>query len=272
MNVTPDSFSDGGQHLDADAAIAHGLALVAAGAEVLDVGGESTRPGAEPVALDTELRRILPVVTALAHDAGVPVSVDTSKAGVAEAAIAAGAMIVNDVTAGLGDPSMVSVVADAGAGFVAMHMRGEPRTMQEDTHYDDVVVEVGNFLAERVDALVACGVSLEAIAVDPGIGFAKTGAHNLEILARLEELVARVDAPVMVGASRKAFLGAVLAQARHVDAAAFPPAARDDATLAAVMWAADHGASLLRVHDVGPAVHAVGLLRAIEALDAEAVA
>jgi dihydropteroate synthase len=273
LNVTPDSFSDGGLHLDADAAVAHGLALVAAGADLLDVGGESTRPGAAAVGADEERSRILPVIERLAADAGVPVSVDTSKAVVAADALASGASIVNDVTAGRGDPAMLDVVARTGAGYVAMHMRGEPRTMQDAVHYDDVVAEVTTFLVERAAAAVDAGVARESVAVDPGIGFAKLAHHNLALLARLDELVGGVDLPVMVGASRKSFLGAVLAAATQRASTAAPaPDARDDATLATVMWSIERGASVVRVHDVESAAHTVGLWRAIRAIDAEAVA
>jgi dihydropteroate synthase len=273
VNVTPDSFSDGGRYLDADAAVAHGLSLAAAGADVLDVGGESTRPGATPVREADELARVLPVIRRLAREAGVPVSIDTTKAAVAVAALEAGATIVNDVTAGRGDASMLGVIADAGAGFVAMHMRGEPATMQHDTDYSDVVVEVTNFLAERISAAADAGVAHDAIAVDPGIGFAKRAEHNLELLGRLHELVVAVDVPVLVGTSRKAFLGTVLADATtRRSAAELDPTARDDATLATVMWSIDQGASIVRVHDVEPAVHAVRLWRALLDLDAAAVA
>jgi dihydropteroate synthase len=190
VNVTPDSFSDGGRFLDADAAVTHGLELVEAGADVLDVGGESTRPGAEPVGHDEELRRVLPVVEQLAARVDVPVSIDTSKAVVAAAALEAGATIVNDVT-GAADPEMFGVVAHAGAGLVLMHMHGEPRTMQLDPRYADVVVDVGDLLLERLGAARAAGVTTDALCADPGLGFGKTAAHNLELLVRLDELVSR---------------------------------------------------------------------------------
>ncbi len=209
VNVTPDSFSDGGRFLEADAAVAHGLALVAAGADLLDVGGESTRPGAEPVDEQEELRRVLPVVGRLAAESGVPVSIDTSKAVVAAAALDAGATVVNDVAAAT-DPEMFGVVAAAGAGLVVMHMQGEPRTMQADPHYDDVVVEVGDFLLDRLAAARAAGIPTASLCADPGIGFGKTAAHNLDLLARLGELVARLDVPVLVGPSRKSFIARVL--------------------------------------------------------------
>lgn len=262
VNVTPDSFSDGGRFLYPDAAVAHGLALVAAGADVLDVGGESTRPGAVPVGADEELQRVLPVVTRLAADAGVPVSIDTGKPAVATAALAAGATIVNDVTAGL-DPAMFAAAAGAQAGLVLMHMKGEPRTMQHDPHYDDVVVEVGDFLRDRVANARDAGVPDGALCVDPGIGFGKTGAHNLELLARLAELVGRVDVPVMVGPSRKSFIASVVGD---------DPAARDDGTLATAVWAVDQGARIVRVHDAGAVADALRLLRVMAAIDAEAVA
>jgi dihydropteroate synthase len=262
VNVTPDSFSDGGRFLDPDAAVAHGLELAAAGADVLDVGGESTRPGAAPVDEDEERRRILPVVERLAADAGVPVSIDTGKAAVAAVALDAGATVVNDVTAGA-DPAMFDVVADAGAGLVLMHMQGEPRTMQLDPHYDDVVVEVGDFLLERVARARRVGVETDALCVDPGLGFGKTASHNLELLARLDELVARVDVPVMVGPSRKAFIARLLGDDLR---------ARDDGTLAIAVWAVDRGARVVRAHDAGAVVDALRLLTAMDAIDAEAVA
>jgi dihydropteroate synthase len=252
VNVTPDSFSDGGRYQEFDAAIAHGLALAEAGAAVVDVGGESTRPGASPVPPDLEAARVLPVLRALVADAGVPVSIDTTKATVAAAALEAGAVIVNDVSAGRRDPEMLRVVAQAGAGFVAMHMLGEPRTMQDDPHYDDVVDEVGSFLVERVDAALAAGIADASIMVDPGIGFGKTVAHNLTLLAELPQLVERVGHPVLIGTSRKWFIGRILG----ID----QPDERDDGTLATVVWALDRGARMVRVHDVRSAVRAAALL------------
>jgi dihydropteroate synthase len=269
VNVTPDSFSDGGRFVTTDAAVAHGLALVADGADLLDVGGESTRPGADPVDADDEVARILGAIEQLVAEAGVPISVDTTKATVASAALGAGAALVNDVSAGVADPAMLGVVADAGAGYIAMHMRGDPRSMQSQTNYDDVVAEVGDHLVARRDAALAAGISRDAVCVDPGIGFAKLAPHNLELLARLRELVARVEVPVVVGASRKAFLGAVLeaASGRRVE-----PAERDDATLATVMWSVDHGASVIRVHDVRAAAECARLWHTVRDLDAKAVA
>ena len=266
VNVTPDSFSDGGRFLDPGDAVAHGRALVAAGADVLDVGGESTRPGADPVDEAEELRRVVPVVEGLA-DAGVPVSVDTTKAAVAAAALDAGARIVNDVSAGRFDPELLGVVADLGAGLVLMHMLGEPRTMQEAPEYADVVDEVSAFLAERLAAAEDAGVDREACTVDPGIGFGKTLEHNLQLLARLRELVASADVPVLVGTSRKRFLGTLLDRVAGEEGEP-PPERRDDATLATVVWALDHGARVVRVHDVRPAIRAVALLEAIRDADA----
>jgi dihydropteroate synthase len=256
VNVTPDSFSDGGQFLDPDAAIAHGLALVEQGASVLDVGGESTRPGADPVAAADEAGRVVPVVRTLAAEAGVPVSVDTTKASVATLALEAGATIVNDVSAGRLDPDLLRVVAEAGAGYIAMHMLGEPRTMQRDPRYRDVVEEVGAFLLERVDAASAAGIDRDALMADPGIGFGKTGEHNLALLASLKGLVDRVGVPVLIGTSRKTFIGRLLG----VD----DPAARDDGTLATVVWALDHGARMVRVHEVRSAARAAALLEVLD--------
>jgi dihydropteroate synthase len=256
VNVTPDSFSDGGRFLDAGAAVEHGLALVAAGADVLDVGGESTRPGAEPIGADEELRRVVPVIRRLAAEAGVPVSIDTTKARVAAAALASGASIVNDVSAGRLDPDLLGVVADAGAGYVAMHMLGEPRTMQRDPTYDDVVAEVGASLVERLDEARAVGVRDVALAADPGIGFGKTVAHNLALLAALRDLAARTGVPLVVGTSRKSFLGRLVGDDSLV--------ARDDATLATVVWSVDHGAQVVRVHDARRASRALRLMGVME--------
>jgi dihydropteroate synthase len=262
VNVTPDSFSDGGRFLDPAAAVAHGLALAAAGADVLDVGGESTRPGAAPVDADEELRRVLPVVERLAAEAGVPVSIDSRKAVVAAAALEAGATVVNDIGGGR-DPEMLGVVAGADAGLVVMHMQGEPRTMQESPRYDDVVVDVGDFLVDRLAAARQAGIATASLCADPGLGFGKTAAHNLTLLARLGELVARVDVPVLVGASRKSFIARAVGD---------DPTARDDGSLATAVWAVDHGARIVRVHDAGAAADALRLLTVIDGIDAEAVA
>ncbi len=244
LNVTPDSFSDGGRWTDPERAVAHGLAMVAEGADVVDVGGESTRPGAEPVDEAEERRRVVPVVAALAPH--VRVSIDTRKAGVAEAAIDAGASLVNDVSA-----SLWPVVAGAGpgVGWVAMHMQGDPRSMQADPHYADVVAEVRSFLVARSDAARTAGV--DEVWVDPGIGFGKTLEHNLSLLARLGELVS-TGFPVLVGASRKAFLGALLGGAPADD--------RLEGSVAVAVWAADAGVGMVRAHDVHATVGALRLV------------
>ncbi|HKZ25386.1 MAG TPA: dihydropteroate synthase [Acidimicrobiia bacterium] len=252
VNVTPDSFSDGGRFADPDRAVARGRELVAQGASVVDVGGESTRPGSEAVSAGVELDRVLPVVAALSG-AGVVVSVDTSKAEVAAAALAAGAEIVNDVTA-LSDPDMARVAAEAGAGLVLMHMLGTPKTMQVDPHYEDVVAEVTSFLVERAGAAERHGVAAEAICIDPGIGFGKTFDDNLTLLAHLELLVA-TGYPVMVGTSRKSFLGRITG----VD----DPELRDPATEVTVALAVEQGVQAFRVHEIPGARQAVLIAEAI---------
>jgi dihydropteroate synthase len=252
VNVTPDSFSDGGMYLSPEAAIAHGEELVRDGADILDVGGESTRPGAEEVPAEEELRRVLPVIEGLAGGEAV-VSIDTSKAAVAEAALDAGAAIVNDVTALRGEPEIGGLCAERGAGLVLMHMRGEPRTMQENPAYDDVVDDVKAFLAERLEAAIAAGVAEERVWLDPGIGFGKTLEHNLELLGRLGEL-RELGRPLVVGVSRKSFIG-------KIDGSAVGE--RLGGTIAASVLAAAEGAGVLRVHDVAEAAQAVKLTAAI---------
>jgi dihydropteroate synthase len=269
VNVTPDSFSDGGRFLDPDAAVAHGIELVAQGADALDIGGESTRPGAAPVPADEELARVVPVVERLATATNVPVSIDTTKSEVARAALEAGATIVNDVSAGRDGPEILNVTAEAGAGYVVMHMQGEPRTMQLEPRYDDVVAEVGDFLVERIDAARAAGIAPDAIAADPGIGFGKTVEHNLLLLAGLRALAERVQVPVLVGTSRKTFIGRLLARATGASED-LPVDQREEGTLATVVWALERGASIVRVHDVLPAVRAVRLLDAMRAAEAGA--
>jgi dihydropteroate synthase len=266
VNVTPDSFSDGGRWLEPDSAVTHGLELVAAGADLLDVGGESTRPGAEPVPVAEERRRVVPVVERLVALAGVPVSIDTTKRDVAAAALDAGATVVNDVSAGRFEPDVLTVVANTGAGYIAMHMLGEPRTMQDAPHYDDVVHDVGDFLVERLDAARAAGIEQDALAVDPGIGFGKTSRHNLELLARLPEIVAEARVPVVVGTSRKRFIGAVLGDG----GAELPADEREEGTVATVVLALDRGARVVRVHDARPAAQAVQLLEAMRAAEVAA--
>jgi len=252
VNVTPDSFSDGGLYLDPAAAVAHGRELAGAGAEILDVGGESTRPGAEPVAAEEELRRVVPVVEGL-RGLDCEVSVDTSKAPVAAAALDAGATIVNDVTALCGDPEMASLCAERGATVVLMHMRGDPRTMQEDPRYGDVVAEVKAFLAERLEAARAAGVTTERVWLDPGIGFGKTAAHNMELLRRLGEL-RELGRPLVIGTSRKSFIG-------KVDGSA--AGERLGGTIASSVLAAAEGAEVLRVHDVAEVRQALAVATAI---------
>jgi dihydropteroate synthase len=257
VNVTPDSFSDGGRYLDHAAALAHARALVAQGADWIDIGGESTRPGAEPVPVDEERRRVVPVVTALAAE-GVPTSVDTRTPAVADAAVAAGARMVNDVSA---SPALAAVAAAGGAAYVAMHMQGEPRTMQDAPAYADVVTEVRDHLVARADAARAAGV--DDVYVDPGIGFGKTLAHNLDLLANLDVLVA-TGYPVLVGTSRKGMLGTLAARA---DAAgAVPPAGdRLEGSVATAVWALLRGAAMVRVHDVAATVRAVEAIQVVAA-------
>jgi dihydropteroate synthase len=259
VNVTPDSFSDGGSFLDAQAAIAHARALALEGADILDVGGESTRPGAEPVGVEEELARVRPVLEGLAGAGlaqAVQISIDTSKAAVARAALDAGASLVNDVSAFRADPEMAAVVAASGAECCLMHMLGEPRTMQRRAggvggpRYDDVVDEVRAFLEERMAFAVREGVDERRIMLDPGIGFGKTVAHNLELLRRLDELVA-LGRPLLVGTSRKSFLGRLIAQAAgEAEPAAVPR--RLPGTIATSVLALQRGASVFRVHDVAP--------------------
>jgi dihydropteroate synthase len=239
LNVTPDSFSDGGTHATASDAVAAGIAMRDAGAGIVDVGGESTRPGAQSVTVEEELERVIPVVEELAGR-GLLISIDTSKPEVASAAIEAGAVILNDVTA-CSAPSMAELVAETGVGVVLMHMKGSPRDMQEDPHYEDVVTEVAGFLAERASSLIGLGVNREAIAVDPGIGFGKTVEHNLQLLAGLPDLAA-LGYPVVLGASRKSFLGKITGIEN--------PSDRDGVTAVTTALGYERGARVFRVHDV----------------------
>jgi dihydropteroate synthase len=257
LNVTPDSFSDGGRYGDLDAAVAHGLALTAAGADVVDVGGESTRPGAERVDAEEEIRRVVPPIRALAT-AGVAVSVDTTRAAVAEAAVDAGAGIVNDVSGGLADPGMAKVVAAAGVPWVLMHWRGHSRDMQALARYGDVVADVRRELGRQVEIALAAGVDRDNIVLDPGLGFAKTAEHNWTLLARLDELAA-MGFPVLVGASRKAFLGRLLA---GPDGTPAPVEDRENATVATSVLAAVMGAWGVRVHEVTPTLDAMKVVGA----------
>jgi dihydropteroate synthase len=253
LNVTPDSFSDGGLYVEPAAAVEHARRLVAEGAAIVDVGGESTRPGAEPVPVEVELARAEPVLEGLA---GLPVSIDTSKAAVARRALELGAELVNDVTALRADPELAGVVADAGAFVCLMHMQGEPRTMQSAPHYDDVVSDVLAFLEERVAFAVDSGIAEERICVDPGIGFGKTANQNLELLRRLDEL-GSLGRPVLVGVSRKSTLGKVLGD---------PDATRGTiaASLGAAVAAFERGAWMIRAHDVRETVDALAVAAAVE--------
>jgi dihydropteroate synthase len=257
VNVTPDSFSDGGLFLDSGRAIEHGRELAADGADILDVGGESTRPGADAVRAPEELRRVIPVIEALADadGPGVPVSIDTSKASVAEAALDAGATIVNDVTALRAEPELGALVAERGCELVLMHMLGSPRTMQDDPVYSDVVDDVKAFLAERIEHAVRSGVAENRISVDPGIGFGKTVSHNLELLRRLGEL-RDLGRPIVIGTSRKSFIGAITG--RPVDD-------RIGGTIASNVLALAGGAEVFRVHDVLAVRQALEIAEAIVA-------
>jgi len=240
VNVTPDSFSDGGRYFDAAAAVAHALRLVEEGADLLDIGAESTRPGADVVNEVEERRRAIPVITAVAKAATIPISIDTSKAAVARAALDAGASLVNDVTALRGDPAMADLIARTGAGIVLMHMQGTPRTMQQAPRYDDVVGAISDFFEERICFAMAQGIARIQIILDPGIGFGKLMEHNLALLARLRQFL-QFDCPLMVGVSHKSFLGQLVSR---------PVQERQWATAAAVAMAVDRGAGILRVHEV----------------------
>ena len=262
VNVTPDSFSDGGVNYDAADAIAAARRMAADGAALVDVGGESTRPGAEGVSADEELRRVLPVLDAVAGE--LPVSIDTAKAEVARAAIDLGAELVNDVTALRGDPTLADVVAERGAYLCLMHMRGEPRTMQADPRYEDVVSEVTAFLEERLRFAVAAGIPEERIALDPGIGFGKTVQHNFELVRRLDVILS-LGRPVVIGFSRKRSLGRVLGDPEAVTGSLA-------ASIGAAVAAYERGATILRVHDVREHVDALAVARAVADAGAAAAA
>ncbi len=254
LNVTPDSFSDGGHFPDTDAAVAQALRLVEQGADLLDIGGESTRPGSQPVDLEEELSRVLPVVRRLAALTRAPLSIDTSKAEVARQALEAGAHIINDITALQADPAMPEVVRSYGAGVILMHMQGTPATMQLRPHYDDVVAEVANFLEARLQVCIDLGIAASQVVLDPGIGFGKTVEHNLRLLAHLEQLQ-RLGRPVCLGVSRKGFLGTVLGRPLHQRLAG---------SLAAACYALVRGtAQIVRVHDVAETRDVVMLLNTL---------
>lgn len=254
VNVTPDSFYDGGKRFDSARAVADACEMVDAGAEILDVGGESTRPGAQPVSFDEELRRVLPVIRELRKNLNVPISIDTYKEAVARAALDAGADIVNDISALQFDPAMAALVAAEGVPLILMHMQGVPRTMQREPHYRDVVQEVRDFLADRVGSANQAGIDKERLIVDPGIGFGKTLVHNLALLKNLKSLKT-LGQPLLVGVSRKAFIGKLLNTAS--------PEERLEGSLAAAVAAALSGANIMRVHDVRETVRALRVADAI---------
>jgi len=258
VNVTPDSFSDGARYATAEAAVQQGEWLAEEGADAIDIGGESTRPGSLPVSLDDELDRVVPVVRSLVRSLRIPVSIDTTKAEVAEQALDEGATIVNDVTAGTGDPAMFGVVAKMRAGVVLMHMLGAPRTMQEAPRYEDVVKDVRGYLEARMAAAMDTGVGRDHIVIDPGIGFGKTLSHNLQLLRHLDSLAA-LGRPVLVGTSRKSFIGRITRQER--------PDERLEGTIASSLFAVAQGASLLRVHDVTAMRRALDVWQSIRESD-----
>ena len=253
VNTTPDSFSDGGHFLDTDMATDHGLRLADEGAEIIDIGGESTRPGSEPVSATEELRRVVPVIERLAKRCGVVISIDTQKPAVARAALDAGASIVNDIAANRESPEMWQIVAEAKAGYICMHMQGTPQTMQAEPHYDDVLREVGDFFSERLARLAEQGVSGEQVALDPGIGFGKELKHNIKLLSGIHELIMS-GRPLLIGASRKSFIGKLLGT---------PSNERLPASLACAACAAAKGAHVVRVHDVAETVQAVRMTEAL---------
>jgi dihydropteroate synthase len=247
VNVTPDSFSDGGQFFDAAAAVAQAMQLVADGADLLDIGGESTRPYSEPVEVDEELQRVIPVVEKLAAQSSIPLSIDTRKAAVARAGVGAGAEIINDVTGLTGDPEMIKVAIETGAGVCAMHMQGTPQTMQDNPTYIDVVAEIREYLRERRDALLAAGVAHDRICLDPGIGFGKTHEHNITLTQHCHEFH-ELGCPLLVGHSRKGFLGKLIGD-KEAD--------RTNATVGAALGLAVQGVQIVRVHDVRPVLEAI---------------
>jgi dihydropteroate synthase len=259
LNVTPDSFSDGGQFVNLEQAVGHGLAMVEAGAAIIDLGGESTRPGAGAVSADEQIRRTRPVIAALRECSDVLISIDTSVAAVAEAALAAGADIVNDVTGLRGDPEMAGLCARTGAGVVVMHMQGEPRTMQAAPQYEDVVREVGQFFAMQMEVALAAGVAAEAVVFDPGIGFGKSLEHNLTLIRELGRILpSGLFRPILLGVSRKSFLGRVLGSDDLADRA-WP-------TVALTALGREKEARLFRVHEVGPNVQALAMTEAVRAM------
>ena len=253
VNTTPDSFADGGQFLDTDSAVDHALRLTDEGAEIIDIGGESTRPGSDPVPAEEELRRVIPVIERLAKRGGATLSIDTQKPAVAKMALNAGASIVNDIAANRDSPEMWQVVAEAKSGYVCMHMLGTPQTMQAEPHYDDVLREVGEFFAERLGTLAEHGVAAGQVALDPGIGFGKTLEHNIKLLSGLNRFTVS-QRPLLVGVSRKSVIGKQLGT---------PTSERLPASLACAVWSAIKGAHMVRVHDVAETVQAVRMAEAL---------
>lgn len=256
LNVTPDSFSDGGAYLSQEQAVTHALRMISEGADIIDVGGESSRPGAAPVSAEEELARTVPIISGLRRVTSVPISIDTTKSAVASEALRAGADLINDISALRFDPSMATLVAQSGAPVVLMHMQGTPRDMQQDPHYDDCVAEICRFFEERIEFCRAAGISEDRLILDPGIGFGKRVKDNLDILGRLAEFT-RFGRPLLVGASRKSFIAGV-----HT--ASGIPAERVGGSLAAALVAVMHGANIVRVHDVAATVEALRLLQAIQ--------
>lgn len=247
LNVTPDSFTDGGLYFEKDKAIEHGLRMISEGADIIDVGGESTRPGAEPVPADEELKRVLPVLSGLRKQTKSLISVDTSKSEVALAALAEGANIINDISALRNDPKMISVAAQTDAPVILMHMKGSPKTMQHNPHYDNVLLEIKSFLKKKIDLAVKNGINREKIIIDPGIGFGKRFEDNLTLIRNLNDF-STLDQPILVGISRKSFIGKILD---------LPPGEREEGTLASAIISVIQGAHILRVHDVAPIKRAI---------------
>ncbi len=262
LNVTPDSFSDGGRFFSHDAALAQGRKLLEAGADILDIGGESTRPFSDPVSVEEEIKRVVPVITRLAENLSIPISIDTTKAEVAKQAVAAGATIINDISALYGDPEMASVAVETGVPVILMHMKEAPKTMQIAPVYDDVVSEVGEYLGKAVENAVAKGIGREKIIIDPGIGFGKTIGHNLQLIARLQELKF-ISCPILVGPSRKFFLRQLIKPSDQQDIPANQPIV-ETATQAAVSASILNGADIVRVHDVKSTRITVTIINAIK--------
>ena len=256
VNVTPDSFSDGGNFFDAGRAIEHALQLVHSGAQILDVGGESTRPYSESVGEEEELRRVIPVISGIVSQTEIPVSIDTSKSHVARAALEAGAQIINDVTGLVGDPEMIGVALETGAGVCAMHMQGTPQNMQDNPHYDNVVPEVHQYLGQRKHSLLEAGIPLEKICLDPGIGFGKTHEHNLELIANCHRFL-DLGCPILVGHSRKGFIGKILGDKTED---------RDTGTLAIALFLAQQRIQIIRVHEVAQLSKALKMFAEIDAI------